>query len=51
MKNTLVRIDKAKLPVVSVVAVRKPSPAAGADREMLDQLAEAADCIISAMAD
>lgn len=42
---------KAKLPVVSVVAVRKPSAAAGADPKVLDQLAEGADCVISAMAD
>ena len=42
---------KAKLPVSSVVALRKPGPAAGAEAEMLDQLAEEADCVISAMAD
>jgi uncharacterized protein YhfF len=42
---------KAKLPVSSVVALRKPSPAAGADAAVLDQLAEEADCVISAMAD
>ena len=42
---------KAKLPVVSVLALRKPSPAAGADPRLLDQLAEGADCVISAMAD
>ena len=42
---------KAKLPVLSVVALRKPSPAAGADPKLLDQLAAEADCVISAMAD
>ncbi len=42
---------KAKLPVVSVMALRKPSPAAGADPMVLDQLAAGADCVISAMAD
>ena len=42
---------KAKLPVASIVALRKPSPAAGAAPEVLDQLAQEADCVISAMAD
>lgn len=42
---------KTKLAVSSVVALRKPSPAAGADPELLDQLTEGADCVISAMAD
>ena len=42
---------KAKLPVASVVALRKPSAAEGADPKLLDQLAEEADCVISAMAD
>ena len=42
---------KATLPVASVVALRKPGPAAGADPRVLDQLAEGADCVISAMAD
>ena len=41
---------KAELPVASVV-LRKPSRAAGADAKLLDQLAEEADCVISAMAD
>jgi len=31
--------------------LRKPSPAAGADPKLLDQLAAEADCVISAMAD
>jgi uncharacterized protein YhfF len=42
---------KAQLPVVSVMTLRKPGPAAGADPKVLDQLAEEADCVISAMAD
>jgi hypothetical protein len=42
---------KAELPVASVMALRKPSPAAGADPAVLDQLAAGADCVISAMAD
>jgi hypothetical protein len=42
---------KAKVPVSSVTVLRKPGPAAGADPKVLDQLAEEADCVISAMAD
>jgi hypothetical protein len=42
---------QATLPVTSVVRLRKPSSAAGAEREILDELAENADCVISAMAD
>ena len=42
---------KAKLAVDSVVVLRKPGPAAGADPRVLDQLAASADCVISAMAD
>ena len=42
---------KAKLPVASVVVLRKPGPAASAIPEVLDQLTEEADCVISAMAD
>jgi uncharacterized protein YhfF len=42
---------KAQLPVASIVSLRKPSPAAGADPKLLEQLAEEADCVISAMAD
>jgi uncharacterized protein YhfF len=42
---------KAQLPVSSIVSVRKPSPAAGADSKLLEQLTEEADCVISAMAD
>ena len=42
---------KTKLPVTSVATLRKPSPAAGADAKVLEELAESADCVISAMAD
>ena len=42
---------KAKLPVASVVTLRKPGPAAGAIPEVLDQLTREADYVISAMAD
>jgi hypothetical protein len=39
------------LPVTSVVRLRKPSSAAGAEQEILDELAQKADCVITAMAD
>jgi uncharacterized protein YhfF len=42
---------KAQLPVISVTTLRKPGPAAGADPKIIEQLAEEADCVISAMAD
>jgi hypothetical protein len=42
---------RASLPVASVVRLRKPSSAAGAEQEILDELAEKADCVITAMAD
>jgi hypothetical protein len=42
---------KARLPVDSVVSLRKPTPSLPADNEVLDKLAEEADVVISAMAD
>ena len=42
---------KAQVPVASVVSLRKPGPAFGATKEILDQLAREADFVISAMAD
>jgi hypothetical protein len=42
---------QATLPVTSVVRLRKPSSAAGAEQEILDELAQKADCVITAMAD
>ena len=42
---------KAQLPVTSIVSFRKAGPAAGADAQVLDELAERADFVISAMAD
>lgn len=42
---------KAQMKVASVVALRKPSPSVGAEKALLDELAEKADCVISAMAD
>lgn len=42
---------KAQIKVASVVALRKPTPSQPADKALLDQLAEEADCVISAMAD
>ena len=42
---------KASLPISSGVKLRKPSTAAGALPEVLDELAREADVVISAMAD
>ena len=42
---------KAQMPVASVVLLRKPSPSVPADKAVLDELAENADCVISAMGD
>lgn len=42
---------KAQIAVDSVVAYRKPSPSLGADKSVLDRLAEEADVVIAAMAD
>ena len=39
------------LPVASVVSVRKSRPSEPAPPEILDQLAEEADCVVAAMAD
>ena len=42
---------KAQMKVASVVALRKPSPSVPAEKAVLDELAQEADCVISAMAD
>ncbi len=42
---------KAQIKVASVVALRKPSPSLPADTAVLDELAQKADCVISAMGD
>ena len=42
---------KAQMNVASVVMLRKPSPSIAADKAVLDELTEKADCVISAMAD
>jgi len=42
---------KAQMPVASVVSVRKAAASLPADPKLLDQLAEEADLVISAMAD
>ena len=42
---------KAQIKVASVVALRKPSPSIPAEKTVLDELTEKADCVISAMAD
>jgi len=42
---------KAQIKVASVVSLRKPSPSVAAEKAVLDELTEKADCVISAMAD
>ena len=42
---------RAEMPVRSVVTRRKPSASRPADDKALEELAEEADCVISAMAD
>ena len=42
---------KAQMKVASVVSLRKPSPSVPAEKNVLDELTEKADCVISAMAD
>jgi len=42
---------KAQMNVASVVSLRKPSPSIPAEKAVLDELMEEADCVISAMAD
>ena len=42
---------KAQMKVASVVSLRKPSPSVPAEKSVLDELTEKADCVISAMAD
>lgn len=39
------------LPIASVVSLRKPTAVLAAPADMLDQLAQEADCVVSAMAD
>lgn len=49
--NCIIEGVKAQMKVASVVALRKPSPSVPADKAVLDELSEKADCVISAMAD
>jgi hypothetical protein len=42
---------QAQVPVTSVVRLRKPTASAGASPQVLDQLAQDADCVLTAMAD
>ncbi len=42
---------KARMKVASVVSLRKPSPSIPAEKAVLDELTEKADCVIAAMAD
>ncbi len=49
--NMLVAGLKTQMGVESVVSLRKPTPSLPAEAGVLDQLAEEADVVISAMAD
>jgi uncharacterized protein YhfF len=49
--NFIIEGVKAQIKVASVVALRKPSPSVPAEKAVLDELAQDADCVISAMAD
>lgn len=42
---------RAQMKVASVVSLRKPSPSIPAEKAVLNELTEKADCVISAMAD
>lgn len=42
---------QAQVSVASVVRLRKPTASAGASPQVLDQLAQDADCVLTAMAD
>ena len=42
---------QAQVPVASVVSMRKPTASAGASSQVLDRLAQDADCVLTAMAD
>ena len=42
---------KASLPVVSVVSLCKPNASTPASSQVLDRLAQEADCVVSAMGD
>ncbi|MCW5606189.1 MAG: hypothetical protein KIT18_16740 [Burkholderiales bacterium] len=42
---------QAQFPVASVVSLRKPTASAGAAPQIIDRLAQDADCVLTAMAD
>lgn len=42
---------REQIKIASIVSLRKPSPSIPADKAVLDELAEQADCVISAMGD
>jgi hypothetical protein len=42
---------KAALPVASVVSLRKPNASTPASSQVLERLAQEADCVVSAMGD
>ena len=47
----LVEGIRAAMPLAAVVSLRKPLPSLAADPGIIDQLAEEADLVVSAMAD
>jgi hypothetical protein len=47
----LVEGVRGALPVSSVVSLRKPHPTLPAEPALLEELAEKADCVVTAMAD
>lgn len=49
--NFIVAGVREQVKVASVVSLRKPSPSVPAEKAVLDELAEKADCVISAMGD
>ena len=49
--NFLVDGLRAAMPVASIVSLRKPYPSLPADERVIEQLAQEADLVVSAMAD
>ena len=49
--NFLVEAIRATVPVASIVSLRKPYPSLPADDSLIEQLAQEADLVVSAMAD
>ena len=49
--NLLVDGIRAAMPIASIVSLRKPYPSLAADPSLIEQLAQEADLVVSAMAD